>query len=392
MGSFSLQHVGYRKLPSGAVEEGEVADHDLLAAEVRGLWSNHSFKGKSVALGISNQRVVVRILDLPRMSPEDLSGAIVFEAQEQIPMPLDEAVMDHVTLGPKEEGSDLDRVLVVAAQRAMIQRYTSAIRAAGLRPVGVDVKGLALTRSVPIGGEHPESQGAVLLLDVGSEMTNLIVTQEGAPMLTRFLQLGSTFFTSLIAETTGLPEEEAEKQLMNPRVRLGYDAGEPEGEGELDPALDYDVRRALEDGAQTLAEDVQRSVEYHYSQPDAREVSQAFISGEGALVAGMEGYLGELIGVPTERCAPLSRLAGNHSQRHRRAAQGDGAGPRSSHRAGAGGALEADQPPPSRGAPAGAGRGEVRDLRRVPGGGSRGGVRHAPYLLAGFPAVERGRG
>ena len=314
-GRFSLQHVGYRKLPPGAVEEGEVTDHDLLAAEIRELWSSHSFKGKSVLLGISNQRVVVRILEFPRMSPEDLGGVISFEAQEQIPMPLDEAVMDHMVLGPREEGSDLDRVLVVAAQRSMIERYTSAIRAAGLRPAGVDVKGLALTRSVLTAGEQPESEGAVLLLDVGSEMTNLVVTQEGAPVLTRFLQIGSTFFTSLIAETAGLTEDEAEKQLMNPRVRLGYDAEKTEGEdeGETDPALDYDVRRALEDGAQTLAEDVQRSVEYHYSQPDAREVSRAFISGEGALVAGMEGYLGELLSVPTERGSPLSRLSGNRS-------------------------------------------------------------------------------
>jgi type IV pilus assembly protein PilM len=315
-GGFSLQHVGYRKLPPGVVEEGEVADHDLLAAELRELWSSHSFKGKSVALGISNQRVVVRILDFPRMSPEDLGSAIIFEAQDQIPMPLEEAVMDHVVLGPREEGSDLDRVLIVAAQREMIERYTSAVRTAGLRPAGVDVKGLALTRSV-LAGQQPEGEGAVLLLDVGSEMTNLVVTQDGDPVLTRFLGLGSIFFTSLIAQTAGIPEDEAEKQLMNPRVRLGYDAEEElevEGEeGEFDPALDYDVRRALEDGAQTLAEDVQTSVEYHYSQPDAREVSQAYISGEGALVSGMDRYLGELLGVPTERGSPLSRLSGNRS-------------------------------------------------------------------------------
>jgi type IV pilus assembly protein PilM len=78
--------------------------------------------------------VVVRLLDFPHMESEDLKGAIGFEAQEHIPMPLEEAVLDYLVLGPREEGSDLDRVLVVAAQREMIDRYTSACVPAGCAP------------------------------------------------------------------------------------------------------------------------------------------------------------------------------------------------------------------------------------------------------------------
>ncbi|HZY66730.1 MAG TPA: type IV pilus assembly protein PilM [Rubrobacteraceae bacterium] len=322
-GDYTLQHVGYRRLPPGTITEGEVADHDLLASEIQEFWSTHGFRGKTVVLGLSNQKVVVRLLDFPHMDPEDLKSAIGFEAQVHIPMPIDEAVLDHVVLGPQEEGSDLDRILIVAAQRDMVSRFTSAVRTAGLRPIGVDVKALSLLRST-----LPETlfdEGATLLLDVGSEITNLIISQEGNPTLTRFIMGGSNQFVQTIAEVAGIEEEDAERRLMDPKLRIGdYPEdessavdGEPESEESeedtLDPARMFDIRRGLEDSVQLMAEDVQRSVEYHYSQPGAQEVSQVFVSGEGALVSGLESYLGELLGIPAHRGNPLQKLAANRS-------------------------------------------------------------------------------
>ncbi len=98
--------------------------------------------------------------------------------------------------GRREERSDLDRVLVVAAQREMISRYTSAVRAGGLRPAGVDVKALSLTRSA-----LPEpffDEGAVLLLDVGAEITNLAIAERGNPILTRFVPSGLGDFVAAV--------------------------------------------------------------------------------------------------------------------------------------------------------------------------------------------------
>ena len=317
-GDYTLQHVGYRKLQPGAIVDGEVADQDLLAYELREFWASHSFKGKTVYLGVANQKVVVRLLDFPRMSPEDLKGAISFEAQDHIPMPIDEAILDYVVLGPREEGSDLDRILLVAAQKEMISRYSSAVRTAGLRAEGVDVKALSLVRST-LPNSLFDDEGAILLLDIGTEITNLVVAQGGSPTLTRFIPGGSGFLAQAVAESADLPEEEAERQLMNPRSRLGPEESGEEVEGseedddDFDPALMYDIRRGLEDAAQTLAEDVQRSIEYHYSQPGSREVTQVFVSGEGALVGGLDAYLGDLLGVETRRGTPLQKLAGNKS-------------------------------------------------------------------------------
>ena len=317
-GNFTLRHVGYHRLPPGVIVEGEVADHDLLAAEIKEFWSSHSFKGRSVVLGVANQRVVVRLLNFPHMEEEDLKSAISFEAQDHIPMALDEAVFDYVVLGPQAEGSDLDRILVVAAHREMIGRYTSAMRAGGLRPAGIDVKALSLTRSTLPDAFFDE--GASLLLDVGTELTNLVVVQGGSPTLTRFIPIGLDDMVRAVSEAADLSGEEAERQTLDPRTRLGYEPGEDTGEAEgskeegaFDPALAYDVRRGLEEAVQTLAEDVQRSIEYHHSQPESSEVSQVLVSGEGALVAGFEAYLGELLGIAAHRGSPLAKLTANRS-------------------------------------------------------------------------------
>ena len=105
---------------------------------------------------------------------------------------------------------------------------------------------------------------------------------------------------------------------MNPTVRIWPDAeveDEVSGDADFDPALVYDVRRGLEDAVQALAlaEDVQRFIEHYYSQPGSREVMQAFVSGEGALVKGLAAYLGDLLGAETRRRMPLQRISSNRS-------------------------------------------------------------------------------
>ena len=317
-GEYTLRHVGYHRLPPGTIVDGEVADDRLLAEELTEFWDAHAFGGKSVFLGLSNQKVVVRMLEFPPMSPEDLDGAIKFEAAEHIPMPPEEAVLDHVVLGPRGEPGEGDRVLVVAAQKEMVRRYTEAVRAGGLRPVGIDVKALALTRSAAPNAFFADG-GAAVLLDVGGEISNLVVAEGEMPVMARFVSLGLSDFVAAVAEAADLPDDEAERRALDPRTGLGDDqangvveGGNGEGDG-WDPALAYDARRGLEAAAAELAEEVQRSVDHHHAQPGAREVSSVVISGEGALISGLDSFLGERLGLPAERARPVERLSANRS-------------------------------------------------------------------------------
>ena len=123
-------------LPPGAFHEGEVLDADRLAAALKALFAEHKL-AKQVRLGVGNQRVVVRTVRLPAIEdPKEMEAAVRFQAQEQMPMPLDQAVLEHQVVGgvPAEEGAapQVD-VVVVAARRDMVASFVEPIRRAGLR-------------------------------------------------------------------------------------------------------------------------------------------------------------------------------------------------------------------------------------------------------------------
>ena len=313
-GEYALRHVGYHRLPPGTIVDGEAADWRLLAEEISEFWDAHAFGKKSVILGIANRNVVARVLEFPPMSAEDLEGAVQYEAEDHIPLPLEESVLDHVVLGPRGDPGEGDRVLVVAALRGMVGRYTAAVREGGLRAVGVDVKALALTRStIPL--DFFGEEGAVVLLDVGSEISNLVVAEGEVPVLTRFVSLGLSDFVASVADAANLPDDEAEKRALDPRTGLGDDPDEQKEDQDTswDPALAYDARRGLEEAAGELAEEVRRSVEHHHAQSGARQVTRVVLSGEGALISGLHGYLGDLLGLPTQRARPMDRISTNRS-------------------------------------------------------------------------------
>src|SRR5262249_57075471 len=122
-----------------------VLDPDGLVAALKDLYSNNKLP-KRVRLGLGNQRVIVRTLRLPAIEdPKEMEAAIRFQAQEQIPMPLDQAVLEHQVVGgvPAQEGAipQVD-VVVVAARREMISRFLEPLRRGGVGAAGGGAPGL----------------------------------------------------------------------------------------------------------------------------------------------------------------------------------------------------------------------------------------------------------
>ena len=150
-------------LEPGAFHEGEVLDPGRLAAALKSLFAEHKLS-KRVRLGIGNQRLVVRMMRLPAIEdPKEMEAAVRFQAQEQMPMPLDQAVLEHQVVGgvPAEEGStpQVD-VVVVAARREMVSSFVEPIRRAGLDPVGVDLSAFGMIRALAVAGAAPDGAAA----------------------------------------------------------------------------------------------------------------------------------------------------------------------------------------------------------------------------------------
>src|SRR5439155_20111478 len=145
-GSISIDRAAIVPLEPGVVRDGEVADVEGLADALRTLYRENKGLDKRVRIGIANAKIVVRTLELPPISDlKELDTAVRFQAQDQIPMPLDAAVLDFQPLDIVEtDEGPRQRVLLVAARRDMVDKVLAAARAAGLRPEGIDLAAFAM--------------------------------------------------------------------------------------------------------------------------------------------------------------------------------------------------------------------------------------------------------
>src|ERR1044071_3582037 len=172
-GSISIYRAAIVPLEAGIVRDGEVADVEGLADALRTLYRENKGLDKRVRIGIANAKIVVRTLELPPIADrKELETAVRFQAQDQIPMPLDAAVLDFEPLDVVEtEQGPRQRVLIVAARRDMVERVMAAAKAAGLKPEGIDLSAFAMIRALHRPQAATETPEPVLYLSVGG-LTN----------------------------------------------------------------------------------------------------------------------------------------------------------------------------------------------------------------------------
>jgi type IV pilus assembly protein PilM len=301
-------------LAPGIFHEGEVADADRLAEALKEFFGKNKL-AKDVRLGIGNQRVIVRTLRLPAIEdPKEMEAAVRFQAQEQIPMPLDQAVLEHQVVGgvAAEEGAQpqID-VVVVAARRDMIRSFLEPIRSAGLQPVGVDLSAFGMIRALAGLGVSSDSNGggaaatdsethlldptapleeAVLYCNIGDAI-NLAVARRRACLFTRVSSVGLEGMATRLGSEAELSPEHATQWLRHVGLEL------PVEQVEGDPTLVATVRRALEEGVGGLIDELRLSLDYYGAQEGAVRVGRVVLSGPGSAIPGLASQVEELLGL-----------------------------------------------------------------------------------------------
>jgi type IV pilus assembly protein PilM len=298
-------------LQPGVFHEGEVIDPDGLVAALKELYSQHKLP-KRVRLGLGNQRVIVRTLRLPAIEDaKEMEAAIRFQAQEQIPMPLDQAVLQHQVVGgvPAQEGSgpQVD-VVVIAARRDMITSFVEPLRRAGLEPEGIDLSAFGMIRALastsqpaPQAGADgiPAPQDAVLYCNVGDVM-NLAVARGRSCLFTRVSGVGIEAITGRVATERGLIPEHAEQWLLY----VGLDLPVETIEG--DPEIVAVARRALQDGVANLVDELRLSLDYYRALESAVPVSSIVLCGTGSAIGGLGRAMEAQVGLPISSTRPAA--------------------------------------------------------------------------------------
>jgi type IV pilus assembly protein PilM len=307
-GSAQLKAAAVRPLPPGVFHDGEVADPDGLVEALKALFSENKLS-KRVRLGVGNQRVIARTLRLPAIEdPKEMEAAVRFQAQEQIPMPLDQAVLEYQVVGGVPAAPDAPPqvdVVVIAARRDMVATFLDPIRRAGLEPVGVDLSAFGMIRSlagasgrgsVPAEAEAPAEE-AVLYCNLGSVM-NLAVARRRACLFTRVSGIGVEGIVAQVVSEGSLIPEHATQWL----VHVGLER--PLAEIEGDPQIIESARRALEEGIGGIVDELRLSLDYYGAQESAVPVSEVVLCGLGSAIPGLPVRIEEQIGLPIAAVRP----------------------------------------------------------------------------------------
>ncbi len=344
-GSIAAEKAATIALAADAMRDGEVLDEEALSDALREMFASGGL-GKRVRVGVANQRTVLRILELPPVTDhKELAAAVTFQAQDQVPMPLNNAVLDFHPLGVIDTpAGPRQRVVLVAAQRDMVERLLAAVRRAGLTAEGVDLSAFALIRSLY--RPDPEQSGRVLYLNVDG-LTNLAIAEGTVCRFTRVVGSGLEGMASELAERRGIALIDARARLAEADLSVPMpvaepiapaepvteviEHGAPEGEpGE--PAASFETREELEahesglsyeelsavapeptepapqaseadvwtvldNGIREISGEVRNSLDFHRSQDGGGEVSHVVLSGAAQDIPGFAEALQNSLGV-----------------------------------------------------------------------------------------------
>ena len=294
---YRLVQLAEAPLPVGAVIDGEVVDTALVADAIRGLWKYAKLSRTQVALGVANQKVVVRQLDLPRLPLAELRRTLGYHVADIIPMPVDQALLDVHPLVDVTDSAGVPAIrgLLVAADAAMVRASVTAARSAGLTVAAVDLTPFALMRALAAPQLLGRSDRAEVLIDAGAAVTTVVVHAQGAPLFVRILGLGGQEITQRLAERVGTSMDSAEQ--------LKRSLGIPRQRGVADATTEVAVSAADE-----WVDEVRGSLDYYMAQTDARPLSRVRLAGGAVHLGGLASSLANILGLPVELADPYAAV------------------------------------------------------------------------------------
>jgi type IV pilus assembly protein PilM len=304
-GSAELLRVAESPLPRGIIAGGEVRDVPALAAALKEFFKRHKLPRRNIRVGVANNRIGVRIIDVAGIDdPKQLANAVRFRAQEVLPIPIDEAVLDFQVLseGADAEGVATKRVLLVVAYRDLVNGYVEACRLAGLRLAGVDLEAFALLRgltSADPGGVSAFERSALVAVSIGADRSVLAVSDGFTCEFTRVLDWGGQALTVAVGRALELEIDEAERV----KIALALQGqGVPEG---LTPERAVQGRDALRLALQSFGRELVSSLQFYQGQPDSLGIREIVLAGGTAQLVGLASELQRLVGVPVRVGDPL---------------------------------------------------------------------------------------
>jgi type IV pilus assembly protein PilM len=284
-----LTRVAIQPLQQDAIVEGEVMDPGVVAEAIQGALTSAGVSSKQVVTAVGGRDVIIKKIQIERVKEQSARELMRWEAEQHVPFDMESVELDFQILDPDGEGLEMN-VLLVAAKRELVESKVRVLTDAGLEPTLMDVDAFALHNAFEL--NYPDAmQGMVALVNVGHDVTNINILDEGIPILTRDLTLGTRHFREALQKERGLSQEEADKLLQ------GFDRS---------PHLDA----VIESRGEEIAVGVERAVAFIASnQRGGATIRAVYTCGGGGRVPGLTDALGARLRVEAHLANPLTALS-----------------------------------------------------------------------------------
>jgi type IV pilus assembly protein PilM len=283
-----LTKVALTTVVDDAIVEGEVMDTGIVADAIRGLMQSAGIKTKQVVIAVGGRDVIIKKIAMERVKESEARQLIRWEAEQHVPFDMENVELDFQILDPDAEGLQMN-VLLVAAKRELVENKMALLTQAGLQPSIIDVDAFALHNAFQL--NHPDAMhGVVGLVNLGHETTNINIMEDGIPVLTRDLPLGTRRFREDLQRERGLSAEEADRLLQ------GFERSEV-----LEPFL--------ETRGEELAVGIERAAAFLQSASrSAGGVARLYTTGGGSRIPGLNRVLADRLRLPVQQANPIERL------------------------------------------------------------------------------------
>lgn len=267
-----------------------VEDQKKLGSVITSLISQTGIRAKDVVLGIPSNKMFATVVDLPDLPPAELANTIKYQAEQYIPMSLDEAKVDWAVLGKSLNDETKNEVLLASVANTFTEARLDMIESLGLNVVAIEPDSLAINRSLV----DPNAQHAQVLIDVGDISTDIVIAYAAAPRLIRSIPVGMQSFIKSEMQNLNIQENQASQFLL----KFGVQPDRLEGQ----------IVRALEATLEQFSSEVTKSIRFFQTRYPSAQVGALVLSGYGITIPAFADYIGSKTGVPAQAGNPWSKV------------------------------------------------------------------------------------
>lgn len=288
-----LLDFGIEPLPAQTIVDGSIMDQGSVVDAIQKLKTTLAIRNNRVATAISGHSVIIKKIQVPPMSPEELSEQLPFEAEQHIPFRKDEVEIDYQLVSARNAQGQME-LLLVAAKKEVIADYTQVIRDAKLLATVMDVTAFTVQNAYEANYDVTPGE-SVALINVGAAISNINVISDGTSAFTRDVTIGGGAFTEEIQKRANVSQEEAEG------IKLAFSDGMMEG-------IPAGIEAIVNEVADSVAGKLQRTIDFFLAASPDASLARIYLSGGSARMAALQRLLQDKARVPVEILNPFRRL------------------------------------------------------------------------------------